>query len=556
MSSDYQPDSSSDPEDSIYEGSDEEVKNSGADDEDEEEEEEETRPNRWTGHPSTWRGITELERGLAASLEAGRNADLGIHLYNAFALKRRARGLVEGLRRGEPSENPVDTDRDDPREKSSAVLEDVLVATSLRFAKERFDGREWGVEGEHDALEEEDDEDEESEESSEDNAEMVKEGNQTPETTYMKPIVSADDERSAELLRPSVRYSMEKLDAVLIALHHARETCRRHGSSTEDTDGEATTTVEKRPQGRPRNYEITNLVHRERQQEEASIEPELTGDFIRRKNSTKGTRRGRPPKQYPRLDGETEKEYIIRICKLQKKPLPAWARSRERAESLPKSPKKSVTPRNRACSVAAAEKHLTRLGLRDWREVLGTAALAGFPADAVARATQRCANLFGEGMVLRTLVETPFFGEGSIVDTTYQPDLVPNLDGEIHTSDSDGFQTTHSHSSQLSGTKCYTCPIKGCTKREKGFKSQSQLMGHLRTVHEMDAKDAAQFDVPSDDECEGAVHIDGFLRPVKRGWRGPDKGPRKKLKKALDSLTGSDVENSEEDREVEGETSE
>jgi len=49
------------------------------------------RPNRWKGAASTWQSLTEQERGLAASLDQLRNQDLSIHLYNAHALKRRAK---------------------------------------------------------------------------------------------------------------------------------------------------------------------------------------------------------------------------------------------------------------------------------------------------------------------------------------------------------------------------------------------------------------------------------------------------------------------------------
>ena len=48
------------------------------------------RPNRWKGPPSTWQSLTEQERGLAASLDQIRNADLSLHLYNAHALKKTA----------------------------------------------------------------------------------------------------------------------------------------------------------------------------------------------------------------------------------------------------------------------------------------------------------------------------------------------------------------------------------------------------------------------------------------------------------------------------------
>lgn len=51
----------------------------------------EHRPNRWTGPKSTWRALTEEERLLWQSMKRLGDQDLALHLYNAFALKKRAR---------------------------------------------------------------------------------------------------------------------------------------------------------------------------------------------------------------------------------------------------------------------------------------------------------------------------------------------------------------------------------------------------------------------------------------------------------------------------------
>ncbi len=50
----------------------------------------ENRPNRWKGPKSTWRHFTEEERMLWRSMKQLQDEDLGVHLYNAFALKQRA----------------------------------------------------------------------------------------------------------------------------------------------------------------------------------------------------------------------------------------------------------------------------------------------------------------------------------------------------------------------------------------------------------------------------------------------------------------------------------
>lgn len=48
------------------------------------------RPNRWAGASSTWRGLTEEERLLWQAVRRVGDQDLAAHLYNAFALRRRA----------------------------------------------------------------------------------------------------------------------------------------------------------------------------------------------------------------------------------------------------------------------------------------------------------------------------------------------------------------------------------------------------------------------------------------------------------------------------------
>lgn len=51
----------------------------------------EHRPNRWAGAKSTWRTLTEEDRLLWQSMKQIKDQDLAVHLYNAFALKRRGR---------------------------------------------------------------------------------------------------------------------------------------------------------------------------------------------------------------------------------------------------------------------------------------------------------------------------------------------------------------------------------------------------------------------------------------------------------------------------------
>ena len=58
-----------------------------------EDDEDQSRPNRWAGPASTWQAHTALDRQTWRALENARRGDLGVHLYNAF-------GVRKGLRRG------------------------------------------------------------------------------------------------------------------------------------------------------------------------------------------------------------------------------------------------------------------------------------------------------------------------------------------------------------------------------------------------------------------------------------------------------------------------
>jgi hypothetical protein len=132
------------------------------------------RPNRHHGPASTWRLWTQKERQVAESLETVRARDLSAHLFDAHALKRRARETrkriaANGSQEEEtlfvPSklwtawpmppeevprlDEPVLNGPDDvymirraPDTRPSAQLEESLITTMLKTSKERFRSRE------------------------------------------------------------------------------------------------------------------------------------------------------------------------------------------------------------------------------------------------------------------------------------------------------------------------------------------------------------------------------------------------------------------------------
>ncbi|KAH6853308.1 RNA polymerase I-specific transcription initiation factor-domain-containing protein [Chaetomium sp. MPI-CAGE-AT-0009] len=233
----------------------------------------ETRPNRWRGHPSTWKTWTERDRRAWLALENARKEDLAVHLYNAFALRKGLRvgpdveqsageggGGGEGWEPGKtwtawpmradevPGDGllPRTADVNEPftfrRERgrgfAGGELEEEISATILRCAKERFWRRDLqgpraneevvvqSIETGDAATEGETDASDIAETTGQD--EETDEPRRTPRrkrravSPTFTPVVSADDERSYALLRPATRRIMSRLDDALMILHNQR----------------------------------------------------------------------------------------------------------------------------------------------------------------------------------------------------------------------------------------------------------------------------------------------------------------------------------------------
>ncbi|KAK4178106.1 hypothetical protein QBC36DRAFT_210196 [Triangularia setosa] len=572
----------------------------------------ERRPNRWKGNPSTWRTWTNNERKTWESIENVRKADLSVHLYNAFALKKGIRkgpeerflGGGEGQNNGGwnvgrgwtawpleveevPGDELLDLEADDGnqgfmfrREEGGGKwagrnLEEVVSATVLRLAKKRFDMRVEGWEGRNEVEQVEEEEvdgdvmhsieqgdGEEEVGDKEDEGSVIETGYDTAaedgtdangavstrggkkrrmstttkaEQTFT-PVMSADDERNYALVRPAARRIMERLDKTLMVLHHARAAAVKDtygGDTDEDEDSEDEENEESR----------NNMM-------DADGRP-----VLRR-------RRGRSRTRSRSRAGS-------RLRKLR-------FRSKSRSSSSNSSGSNVSTK-------------ISRIGLQNWRDVLGAAALAGFSPEVIARATQRCSNLFNEEMVMHTLPEQAVTsGKPAIQTVRYQPKLSGHQSPLSDEGDYEYNEQLLAHRRTINrqstaaitadpanapapaakrastpaapsrrnrsatpgasstGGGRHLCPFIDCPRAVEGFSRNANLQRHIRLVHQQEPPvvQITDDEEDSEDGLAGGVHIDGFLQPIKirKGWRGDDAAKRQRKFRTKPRFGGPDIE--------------
>ncbi|KAL6904588.1 RNA polymerase I-specific transcription initiation factor domain-containing protein [Trichoderma evansii] len=588
------------------------------------------RPNRWTGQQRTWQRMTAEERRLWQSMEGVEDQDLAVHLYNAFALKKRgkdsktAQDVTVTMENGQQgiwappkvwtawplNEKHVPRQKDAQREDDgydkftfrnaekqmpSSELHDELGATILRIAGERFHKSKrktilTSIEGDPNSLDpgasEREDEktsnipapsspssvsgqedmkrmlldDEGGRSHGEDELHSARVGGKKRKTleTY-EPVMSSNDDLSYGLIKPSVRHILSQLDATLNILHNARTATTNYASDSSATsDSESDTrSGPKRSRGRPRSSK-------------------LTGATTSGATTPNAGRRGRPRKVHVPREGETHEEMLVRIARESHRRLPSTAKERDAAfeewlrQGDEKLERQAALLREEeelgiGPQASAQERRLLKLGLRDWSDVVGAAALAGFSHQVIARTAKRCANLFGEGMVMRRLDEVPASRGPPFHTMEYRPEKI-NLNGPNDDSDSDngeapatalssrrtsrqpsqsrpsnrrlssspfcGRSSPHSVSSaprnrsqsksrsrSRSSAGFHFCPVPTCERSTTGFSRKQNLRRHMQLVHPGRGDEEEDWD--SEDEVYGAVHVDGFLKPIlaARGWR-------------------------------------
>jgi hypothetical protein len=468
------------------------------------------RENKYLGPASTWRYWTRHERQESTAIETTRARDLSIHLFNAYALKRRGAGVETTAEQEDPDDLrakaaaasassfippsrwvawPVpanEVPRTDPSVfkdewafkmesdyRPSAELEECLLAEMLKSAKNRFEGRESeanrakgrGKSKRETPKGSDVDQTTGDEEYEKSDIEMDTE-------VEFRPVVSADDEASKQILLPAARHMLSRLDSLLLSLHYAREayavTEERSGAETAtDTDAESVVATRSSPKKR-RMRSVGRAQSRGRKRTRPS-----------------------PTVRAPPRDSESGSEYE------------GSNGSSSESSSGSEQPRREERIGRRQTISGTDRKG--RLGLRGWSDIVGIASITSWPQPAVMRTVQRCAALFGEDMFFRT-----FNDEETLGSEKGTKDLLSDAGSseEIRTELRPISQRRKSRSAQGTGSgptvssETVFCPVEGCVRQKKGFSRTWNLNLHLKRVHSISKTLVGTVSVPKKDEVE------------------------------------------------------
>ncbi|KEF62142.1 uncharacterized protein A1O9_00114 [Exophiala aquamarina CBS 119918] len=211
-----------------------------------------------------------------------------------------------------------------------------------------------------------------------------------------RPVPLADDRQARELFLPSARHILARLDALLLGLHKARAAYA--GKRT----------------GKPRGRSSSQLL---------SADPARSASLPRTPQTTeirgRGRSRGNPLQRDASsrnndADGEDDEDDAALQSTLQ-----SWSHFHHRTSSPNIDHSTPSTPQfmNSQDSHQKRKRPVQRtkkLPPRDWSDVVGMAALAGWDPNVVQRASERCAGLFGENMLFRTFFERESEGNRSM----------------------------------------------------------------------------------------------------------------------------------------------
>ncbi|KAF1365966.1 hypothetical protein EJ07DRAFT_51175, partial [Lizonia empirigonia] len=486
----------------------------GVDSEDNEPE----RPNRFKGPPQTWKGYNAVDRQVADSLQQLEDADLASHLFNAHALKRRARKPATELSAINNWQNK------DAWLKQGKELQyrDALGQSQTELVPSK-DWTAWPL---------------------------------PPASLY---TLRNGFRRAAVVLEenewviggigaqdPGKELKEEMLGVFLRMAKDNWNGKDSHNSSQQSTKQRAQSRAPSWSQDVHSNIKIKNGTGVESGQGEEEVAHEV------------GAKRGRKPQielnikptiladdaKAQRLLQPTIASMLSKLddvaLALQRTRLNHFGRagfgggssqsdfttdaetterdSRSRSQSRTKTSRSPRLRRKRSRSESRVDdddasntRDWSRAGLMDWSEVLGIAAVKGWNQRALARTAQRCSALFGESMSFMPFHED-LATKSPANPALYTPSTIPAPREPI-------IGAPRSTKRPYFQPGAIRCPHIDCYGHHKDFAVSYRVIEHCMRIHGYDPRSN---DSDNEERTKGGVHIDGFLQPItaKQGWLG------------------------------------
>jgi hypothetical protein len=432
---------------------------------------EDDRENRFTGPASTWRDYTADERALIASIDQERANDLSVHLYNAHALKSRLydrniaaksqpwQSKQHWIKAGEDGSVPWYPDHnwtswplhanDVPRKaeafgkdpllddaegtlrkpiswRAGADLEDEMQALMLRKAKERFSTRSWV----------------------------------TDEPSMPARLRS----RSASHIPSSPPPDLTSQQSSVAS---------ESQSNISDSENDAAV---------PQDFSKAELMVDE-EETTRLLKPSVRHILSKLDDVLMGLHMSRTYRGQDQIESSEPATKSI-SQKRKRRPTTNEAPA-ELSDDEPPTTNKNDREKPPARNYTEHPSGDHALGPRDWSEVLGVASLAGWSPAVIDRATKRCAVLFGEQMVFRTMPETAA-GISADTLTNYHPEMIP----DIAISDEEDMEVE----GEADVRPGFSCPLTWCAQHHRLYEKRHMIRQHLRRVHKYDLKALDAYD--------------------------------------------------------------
>lgn len=497
------------------------------------------RENRFPGPANTWRKYTADERGLIASLDQERANDLSIHLYNAHALKSRLYDpdVASGAKSWHSKRNWIKADADGstPWHPDQTWTAWPLRADDVPRKSEGF-GK--------DAL-----------------ADHTHEGTLKMRRPW-RPGTDLEEEIHALMLRRAKdRFRLRTWEADL-------------PPALNDTIPKRLPSLSQMPSSPPtamdsRQSSVANDGHSQISNDrtgDTSTQPFAKPAFIADDDDTSRLLKQNARHITSKLDDlltglhKSRRHQAIRSIASDEPSTRSKSNKRKRRSTTVESPILAAEADSQDLDLQAKRKKTKDRDFvghpsgphaanpRDWSELIGMASLTGWNSAVIDRAAKRCAALFGERMIIRTMPES---AAGRAADSIkeYRLEIIPDID------ESDE-EEEEEEQEEVSSANGFNCPEQLCPQHHRFYEKRWQIRQHLKHTHKysqeaLDAHGKAQtlpdakssvehidqeeeVDVDADDEIREeltqtpAVDKDGFMEPIDLFLgRGSDTAKRK-----------------------------